>query len=68
MQENLKELNNNRNTEYTTFTKFLGEVSDFNSRNIEQIRKLLDISFDMFNLKLTIAMKCLKYGEILLLI
>lgn len=47
MQENLKELNNNKNTEYTTFTKSLGEVSDFNSKNIEQIRKLLDVSFDV---------------------
>ena len=47
MQENLKELNNNKNTEYTTFTKSLGEFSNFNSKNIEQIRKLLDVSFDI---------------------
>lgn len=47
MQENLKELNNNKNTEYATFTKSLGEFSNFNSKNIEQIRKLLDVSFDI---------------------
>ncbi len=47
MQENLKELNNNENTEYTTFTKSLGDVSDFNSKNIEQIRNLLNVSFDV---------------------
>lgn len=47
MQENLKELNNNKNTEYTTFTKSLGNITDFSAKNIEKIRKLLDVSFDI---------------------
>lgn len=47
LQENLKELNNNKNTEYNTFTKELGNVTTFNSTTIEKIRKLLDVSIDL---------------------
>ena len=47
MQENLKELNNHKNTEYSNFTKSLGKITEFHTKNIEKIRELLDISFDI---------------------
>lgn len=47
MQENLKELNDNQNTEYAVFTKSLGNITDFNFSNIRKIRELLNVSFDI---------------------
>ena len=47
MQENLKELNNNKNTEYTAFSEKINNINQFDADTINKIRLLLGISVDI---------------------